>query len=68
MGNSDEVKEDFIEALKDGAVRFFPYSTMDAGKEVLMNSLIIMNRFNRKVLESCEYPTDGVVVEITHIF
>ena len=27
--NSDEVNEDFIEALKDGAVRFVPYSTMD---------------------------------------
>ena len=64
--NSDEVNEDFIEALKDGAVRFVPYSTMDRWEGSFNELIDNHEQIQQKVLESCEYPTDGVVVEITH--
>ena len=64
--NSDEVNEDFIEALKDGAVRVVPYSTMDRWEGSFNELIDNHEQIQQKVLESCEYPTDGVVVEITH--
>ena len=64
--NSDEVNEDFIEALKDGAVRFVPYSTMDRWEGSFNELIDNHEQIQQQVLESCQYPTDGVVVEITH--
>ena len=64
--NSDEVNEDFTEALKDGAVRFIPYSTMGRWEGSLNELIDNHEKIQKQVLESCEYPTDGVVVEITH--
>ena len=64
--NSDEVNEDFIEALKDGAVRFVPYSTMDRWEGSFDELINNHEQIQQQVLESCQYPTDGVVVEITH--
>ena len=64
--NSDEVNEDFIEALKDGAVRFVPYSTMDRWEGTFNELIDNHEQIQQQVLESCQYPTDGVVVEITH--
>ena len=64
--NSDEVNEDFIKALKDGAVRFVPYSTMDRWEGSFDQLIKNHESIQSEVLESCEYPTDGVVVEITH--
>ena len=64
--NSDEVNEDFIEALKDGAVRFVPYSTMDRWEGSFDELIDNHEQIQQQVLESCQYPTDGVVVEITH--
>ena len=64
--NSDEINEDFIEALKDGAVRFVPYSTMDRWEGSFDELIDNHEQIQQQVLESCQYPTDGVVVEITH--
>jgi len=64
--NSDEVNEDFIKALKDGVVRFVPYSTMDRWEGSFDQLIKNHESIQSEVLESCEYPTDGVVVEITH--
>ena len=64
--NSDEVNEDFIKALKDGVVRFVPYSTLDRWEGSFDELIDNHNTIQKQVLESCEYPTDGVVVEITH--
>jgi DNA ligase (NAD+) len=65
--NSDEVNEDFFEALKDGVVRFVPYSTMDRWEGSFNELLHNHEAIQEQVLKSCEYPTDGVVVEITHV-
>ena len=64
--NSDDVNDDFLKALKDGAVRFVPYSTLDHWEgsftELIENHDIVQ----QQMIESCQYPTDGVVAEITH--
>jgi len=64
--NSDEVNEDFIKALEDGVVRFVPYSNMDRWEGSFDQLINNHEEIQSQVLESCEYPTDGVVVEITH--
>lgn len=64
--NSDEVNEDFIQALNDGVVRFVPYSTLDRWEGSFDELIDNHEAIQKQVLESCEYPTDGVVVEITH--
>jgi DNA ligase (NAD+) len=64
--NSDEVNEDFIKALKDGVVRFVPYSTLDRWEGSFDELIDNHDAIQKQVLKSCEYPTDGVVVEITH--
>ena len=64
--NSDEVNEDFIKALKDGVIRFVPYSTLDRWEGSFDELIDNHEAIQKQVLESCEYPTDGVVVEITH--
>ena len=64
--NSDDVNEDFIKALKDRTVRFVPYSTLDRWEGNFDELIENHDAIQKQVLESCEYPTDGVVVEITH--
>jgi len=64
--NSDEVNKDFIQALKDKAVRFVPYTTLDRW-EGSFNDLIDQHeKVQDQIIKNCVYPTDGVVAEITH--
>ena len=65
--NSDDVNEDFVKALKDGAVRFVPYSTLNHWEGSFTELIENHDTIQQKMIESCEYPTDGVVAEITHI-
>ncbi len=65
--NSDDVNEDFVKALKDGAVRFVPYSTLNHWEGSFTELIENHDSIQQKMIESCEYPTDGVVAEITHI-
>ncbi|MDE0745884.1 MAG: DNA ligase, partial [SAR202 cluster bacterium] len=64
--NSDEVNEDFVKALKDGAVRFVPYSTLNRWEGSFTELIEKHDTIQQQIKESCEYPTDGVVAEITH--
>ena len=64
--NSDEVNEDFVKALKDGAVRFVPYSTLNRWEGSFAELIEDHDTIQQQIKESCEYPTDGVVAEITH--
>ncbi len=64
--NSDDVNEDFKEALKDGAIRFVPYSKLNRWQGSFEELIENHETIQEEVLEACEYPTDGVVVEITH--
>ena len=64
--NSDDVNEDFKEALKDGAIRFVPYSKLNRWEGSFEELIENHETIQEEVLEACEYPTDGVVVEITH--
>jgi len=64
--NSDEVNEDFVNALEDGAVRFVPYSTLNHWEGSFTELIENHDTIQQQIIESCEYPTDGVVAEITH--
>ncbi|MEC9064348.1 MAG: DNA ligase, partial [Pseudomonadota bacterium] len=64
--NSDDVNEDFKEALNDGAIRFVPYSKLNRWEGSFQELIDNHETIQEQVLEACEYPTDGVVVEITH--
>jgi len=64
--NSDEVNEDFVKALKDCAVRFVPYSTLNRWEGNFTELIDNHDTIQKQIIESCEYPTDGVVAEITH--
>ena len=64
--NSDDVNEDFVNALKDGAVRFVPYSTLNRWEGNFTELIENHDTIQKQIIASCEYPTDGVVAEITH--
>ena len=64
--NSDEVNEDFVKALKDGVVRFVPHSTLNRWEGSFTELTEGHDTIQQQIKESCEYPTDGVVAEITH--
>ena len=64
--NSDEVNEDFMKALKDGVIRFVPYSTLNRWEGSFTELIKNHDTIQQQIIESCEYPTDGVVAEITH--
>ena len=64
--NSDELNKDFIQALEDGVIRFVPYSTLNRWEGNFTELLDQHDDMRKQTTESCEYPTDGVVVEITH--
>ena len=64
--NSDEVNEDFLQALKDGMVRFVPYSTLDRWEGSFTELLKHHDAIQQQIKTSCEYPTDGVIAEISH--
>ena len=64
--NSDELNKDFLQALKDGVIRFVPYSTLNRWEGNFTELIDQHDDIRRQTTESCEYPTDGVVVEITH--
>ena len=64
--NSDEVNQDFVKALKDGAIRFVPYSTLNHWEGSFDELIENHNTIQQQIIKSCEYPTDGVVAEITH--
>ena len=64
--NSDELNKDFLQALKDGVIRFVPYSTLNKWEGNFTELLDQHDDIRKQTTESCEYPTDGVVVEITH--
>ena len=65
--NSDDVNKDFMKALKDGAVRFVPYSTLNHWEGTFTELIENHDTIQQRIVESCEYPTDGVVAEITHM-
>jgi len=64
--NSDELNSDFKQALKDGVVRFVPYSTLERWEGSFKELLNQHDEILKQTTNSCEYPTDGIVVEITH--
>ena len=64
--NSDELNKDFMQALKDGVIRFVPYSTLNRWEGNFTELLDQHDDMRKQTTKSCEYPTDGVVVEITH--
>ena len=64
--NSDDVNEDFKLALNDGAIRFVPYSKLNRWEGSFQELIENHETIQEQVLKACEYPTDGVVVEITH--
>jgi DNA ligase (NAD+) len=64
--NSDEVNKDFIQALKDKAVRFVPYTTLDRWEGGFSDLIDQHEKVQDQIIKDCVYPTDGVVAEITH--
>ena len=64
--NSDEINEDFVKALKDGAVRFVPYSTLNYWEGSFNELIKSHDTIQQQIIRSCEYPTDGIVAEIIH--
>ena len=64
--NSDEINSDFIQALNDGVVRFVPYSTLKRWEGNFTELFDQHDVILKETTNSCEYPTDGIVVEITH--
>ena len=64
--NSDEVNKDFVKALEEGVVRFVPYSTLNSWEGSFTELIENHDTIQQQIIESCEYPTDGVVAEITH--
>ena len=64
--NSDEINSDFTQALKDGVIRFIPYSTLKKWEGSFTELFDQHDEILKQTTNSCEYPTDGIVVEITH--
>ena len=60
--NSDEVNEDFLNALKDGAIRFVPYSTLNRWEGNFAELINDHDIIQQQILESCIYP-----VSYTHL-
>jgi DNA ligase (NAD+) len=63
--NSDEINEDFKQALTAGMVRYVPYATLEKWEGSLEELLDEHDAIQQQIRASCEYPIDGVVVEIT---
>jgi DNA ligase (NAD+) len=63
--NSDEINADFKQALAAGMVRFVPYATLEKWQGSLEELLNDHDAIQQQVRESCDYPIDGVVAEIT---
>ena len=64
--NSDELNRDFKQALNDRVVRFVPYSTLERWEGSFTELFDQHDEILKQTTNSCEYPTDGIVVEITH--
>lgn len=64
--NSDEINDDFVNALQEGVVRYVPYTTLDRWKGSLQDLLEHHDEIQHQIRSSSEYPIDGVVAEITH--
>tara|TARA_Y100000588_G_scaffold395002_1_gene519007 strand:+ start:3649 stop:5520 length:1872 start_codon:yes stop_codon:yes gene_type:complete len=64
--NSDEINKDFVKALQDGAVRFVPYSILNSWEGSFTELIKNHDSIQQQIINSCEYPTDGVVAEIIH--
>ena len=64
--NSDEVNKDFVQALKEKAVRFVPYTTLDRWEGSFSDLIDQHEKVQDQIIKDCIYPTDGVVAEITH--
>jgi len=67
---SDEVNDAFKPALKAGAIRFVPYSTLEESALTLtVSKTDLLNGFediSEYFKSKCDYPMDGVVVEVIH--
>ena len=63
--SSDVLNENARQALAAGMVRFVPYAQMEgltvAGKQLVEES----RQLTERLLEKVDYPTDGVVAEVT---
>jgi DNA ligase (NAD+) len=64
--NSDDINDDFKQALKAGMVRYVPYATLEKWDGSLVKLLDDHDAIQQQIRASSEYPIDGVVVEITH--
>ena len=64
--NSDEINEDFAQALTAGMVRYVPYATLEKWHGSLVELIDDHDVIQQQVRTSSEYPIDGVVAEITH--
>ena len=62
--NSDELNENAVQALKDGAVRFVPYATLPKWKGHGDELLEQIDAIREELLGNIEYPVDGLVAEV----
>ena len=64
--NSDEINDDFAQALTAGMVRYVPYAMLEKWDGSLVELLDDHDAIQQQIRASSEYPIDGVVAEITH--
>ena len=64
--SAKEPNADAKKALKNGAIRFVNYESLH--NIVCVGTMLVemLDEFEEKILSSVEYPTDGVVIEVTH--
>mgnify|MGYP003961507893 FL=1 len=61
--NSDEINKDFIKALKDKAIRYVPYTTLDRWTGSLSDLIEKHDEIQKQIRDTSEYPIDGVVAD-----
>ena len=62
--NSDELNENAVQALKDGAVRFVPYATLPKWKGTGDALIEQIDTIRDELIGDIEYPVDGLVAEV----
>lgn len=64
VASADRLKDEAVQAFNDGAVRFVAYETMKS-LYLLTSSLVeSVSDARSAILTDCEYPTDGVIIEV----
>jgi DNA ligase (NAD+) len=65
--SAKEPNADAQAALNDGAIRFVNYENLP--NIVCVGGMLVdmLDEFEEQILGSVEYPTDGVIIEVTHL-